>query len=117
MGELGNYYHDQYGAGNRNVLAVLRAEEANLLHARRLARVHGWWDPVTSAMQGLQHLYAHTGRRAEWKRLVEEIVPDFVDPENDGPLPEREENWSLVTGYRVRLAREERPDAVAEPSR
>ena len=31
-------------------------------------------------MQGLRTLYGHTGRRAEWQRLVEEIVPDFVDP-------------------------------------
>ena len=114
VGELGDYYHNQYGAGNRDVLAALRAEEANLLHARRLARTHGWWDPVTSAMQGLRRLYDHTGRRAEWKRLVEEIVPDFVDPENDGPLPGREEDWSLVTEYRVRLAQEERQWPEAE---
>jgi tetratricopeptide (TPR) repeat protein len=114
MGELGDYYWDQYEHGNRDVLAALRAEEANLLHARRLARAHGWWDPVTSTMQGLRKLYGHTGRRAEWKRLVEEIVPDFVDPENGGPLPGREEAWSLVTEYRMRLAGEERQWAEAE---
>ncbi|MGH7487819.1 MAG: tetratricopeptide repeat protein, partial [bacterium] len=114
MGVLGNYYCKQYTDGNRDVLAALRTEEANLLHARRLARAHGWWDPVTSTMQGLRQLYDHTGRRAEWKRLVEEIVPDFVDPENDSPLPGREEDWSLVTEYRVRLAREERQWDEAE---
>lgn len=114
MGELGNYYHAQYEDGNRGVLHALRAEEANLLHARRLARAHGWWHRITSAMQGLDQLYDHTGRRAEWKRLVEEIVPDFVDPVNDRPLPGREERWSLVTEYRVRLAEEERQWAEAE---
>lgn len=114
MGELGNYYAGEYGRGNRDVLGALRAEEANLLHARRLARTHGWWHRVTSAMQGLQTLYGHTGRRAEWKRLVEEIVPDFVDPKSDGPLPGQEEDWSLVTGYRVLLAEEERQWAEAE---
>ncbi len=108
MGELGNYYHNQYGAGNRDVIGVLRAEEANLLQARRLAREEGWWAPVIRTMQGLDELYDHTGRRAEWRRLVEEIVPDFVDPETEGPLPGREEDWSLVTDYRVRLTREER---------
>jgi tetratricopeptide (TPR) repeat protein len=92
----------------------MRAEEANLLQARRLARMHGWWDLVTIPMQGLLQLYNHTGRRAEWKRLVDEIVPDFVDPTNDGPLPGREEDWSLVTEYRVRLAEEERQWAEAE---
>lgn len=114
IGELGNTYFWQYEGGNRDVLATLRAEEANLLHARRLARAHGWWQHVTSVMQGLDQLYDHTGRRAEWKRLVEEIVPDFVDSGSDGPLPGREEQWSLVTEYRVRLAEEERQWAEAE---
>ncbi|MFT4555377.1 MAG: tetratricopeptide (TPR) repeat protein [Planctomycetaceae bacterium] len=108
IGELGNYYHNQYGAGNRDVIGALSAEEANLLHARRLARTHRWWGSVIGAMQGLRNLYGQTGRRAEWRRLVDEIVPDFVDPATDGPLPGREDVWSLVTQYRVGLARESR---------
>jgi tetratricopeptide (TPR) repeat protein len=59
-------------------------------------------------------LYDHTGRRAEWKRLVEEVVPAFVEPETEAPLPGREEEWSLVIDYRVRLAREERNLPEAE---
>ncbi|MGA9351399.1 MAG: tetratricopeptide repeat protein [Anaerolineae bacterium] len=126
MGELGNYYHSQYEDGNREVIAALTAEEANLLHARQLAlryarsatqdeaRRHGWWRRVIGTMQGLRTLYDHTGRRAEWRRLVEEIVPDFVDPVTDGPLPGREQEWSLVTEYRVRLAREARQWAEAK---
>jgi tetratricopeptide (TPR) repeat protein len=114
LGGLGNYYHDQYGEGNGNVVSILAAEEANLLHARDLARKHGWWAGVISAMQGLRMLYDHTGRGAEWKRLVDEIVPDFVDPLTDGPLPEREVEWRLVAEYRVRLAREARQWAEAE---
>jgi hypothetical protein len=104
MGVLGNYYHDRYEAGNREVIGVLGAEEANLLHARGLARSNGWWGSVIGTMQGLQQFYLHTGRGAEWPRLVEEIVPDFVDPATDGPLPGEEEEWSLVTRYRVLLA-------------
>jgi tetratricopeptide (TPR) repeat protein len=65
-------------------------------------------------MQGLRALYDHTGRRAEWGRLVEEIVPDFVDPATDGPLPGREEQWNVVTHYRVRLARQARQWPEAE---
>ena len=114
MGGLGDYYNRQYYEGNHNVIAALIAEEANLLHARRLARIHGWLDAVTDKMQGLRTLYGHTGRRAEWARLVDEIVPDFVDPVTDGPLPGGEEAWSLVTEYRVRLASEARRWAEAE---
>ncbi len=105
MGALSNYYHDQYEHGNRDVIAPLRREEPNLLYARSLARQHGWWQASISTMQGLQQLYVHTGRRAEWKRLVEEIVPDFVGAD-DLPLSGREEQWSLVTQHRIMLARE-----------
>jgi len=108
IGGLGDYYHDQYGAGNRDVIGALAAEEPNLLHARQLARAHGWWGGVISAMQGLQTLYDHTGRRAEWARLVDEIVPDFVDPASGGPLLGREEQWDFITHYRVLIAREAR---------
>jgi tetratricopeptide (TPR) repeat protein len=114
MGELGNLYHNQYEAGNRDVIAALAAEEANLLHARQLARTHGWWSCVVGAMQGLRHLYDQTGRRAEWARLVHEIVPDLVSPATDGPLPGGEEQWGLVTGYRVRLVIQARQWAEAE---
>ena len=113
IGALGDYYHNQYGAGNRNVIAPLRAEEANLLHARRLALRHGWWFAIIKAMQGLRQLYAHTGRRAEWRALVAEIVPIFVDLTSDGPLPGWDAAWTLVTEYRVHLLSEERQWLVA----
>jgi tetratricopeptide (TPR) repeat protein len=114
MGELGNYYHNQYEHGNRDVMGVLTAEEPNLLHARGLARANGWWNRVISTMQGLRQPYRHTGRRADWARLVEEIVPDFVDPATEGPLPGKEDDWSLVSDYRVRLARDGRRLEEAE---
>jgi tetratricopeptide (TPR) repeat protein len=107
MGELGNYYHEEYGAGNRGGVGMLEAEEANLLHARQLARQQRRWPRVISVMQGLDTLHEATGRRLEWRRLVEEIVPDFIDPATEGPLPDREDDWSMVTEYRVRLAAED----------
>jgi tetratricopeptide (TPR) repeat protein len=114
-GNLGNYCQDQYNAGDRDVINALAAEEANLLHARRLARQNAWWTAVISTMRGLHPLYDHTGRRAEWKALVDEIVADFVDPATDGPLPGREDDeWSIVTHYRVLLAEEVRDWAKAE---
>lgn len=104
IGELGNFYHRQYNEGNHEVVAALTAEEANLLHARHLARKRSWWRGIISTMQGLKSLYGHKGRSAEWKRLVDEIVPEFVDLATDAPLPGREKEWNLVTQYRVQLA-------------
>ena len=106
VGGLGSYYQSQFGAGNRDVIQLLEMEEANLLHARRLARRHGWWSPVISAMQGLDQLYQYQGRGAEWARLVAEIVPDYCT-EDDEPVPGREDGYSLVMDYRVHLAKDQ----------
>lgn len=105
IGALGNYYHRQFDEGNRDVIQFLALEEANLLHARRTARRHGWWDRVISAMQGLRVLYEYQGRQSEWSRLVAEITPDYCTPD-DAFIPGREDQYSFVMGYRVRLARE-----------
>ena len=88
--------------------ASSRPEEANLLHARRLALTHGWHDLVIGPMQGLRVLYEHTGRAVEWRRLVDELVPEFTDPATGGPRPGREEQWAILTSYRVRIARDAR---------
>jgi tetratricopeptide (TPR) repeat protein len=106
MGDLGCLYVIQYDGGNSEVIAILSAEEANLLHARQLACTHGWWEALIGTMHGLRPLYMHTGRRAEWTGLVNEIVPKFVDPATDGPLVGREEQWRIVAEYRALLARE-----------
>jgi hypothetical protein len=101
---LGNYYHGQFNAGNRDVIQTLALEEANLLHARRAARRNGWWLPVIAAMQGLRVLYDYQGRVSEWARLVAEITDDYCTPADD-PVPGREDDYGLVMDYRVRLAR------------
>ena len=114
MGGLGDFYHDRYGAGHRDHLTILEAEEPNLLNARDLARRHQWWKRVISTMQGLHVLYDHLGRRAEWARLVADVKDDFVDPETDGPFLGREDDWEFVNDYRVQLAQETRQWAEAE---
>ena len=111
---LGSYYHAQYQDGDRRAIYPLGIEEANLLHARDLARRYEWWDPVIGTMQGLSSLYGQTGRRTEWARLVHEIIPDFVDAASNGPLPGREERWGIITEYRVRLASQAREWGEAE---
>lgn len=104
MGTWGTYYMLVYESRHREIVTVLADEEANLLCVRRMALKNGWWDAVISAMQGIDTLYDHTGRWVQWKRLVEEIVPIFVDQKTDGPLSGREDDWNLVTEYRAKLA-------------
>ncbi len=114
IGELGVYCHRQYNEGNRDVVSWVAAEEANLLYALRLARRNSWWSVVIASMQGLRLLYEHTGRRAEWARLVSEIVPDIIDVQTGLPLAGREEHWLVVAQYRVFLAGEARQWLEAE---
>jgi tetratricopeptide (TPR) repeat protein len=114
MGGLGDFYHNQYINGNTGVIGVLQVEESNLLYARHMAIAYCWHSSITSTMQGLRNLYEQTGRYGAWVHLVNEIVPLFVDPATDGPLPGREDQWSMVTHYRVHLAQEARAWSEAE---
>lgn len=115
MSSTGSYYSQQYQSGQRGVLVRLSGEEANLLHARELARENGWWSTIVGLMEGLRELYQHTGRQMDWGRVVSEIVPDFVDQANDGPLLGRQEHdWSVITEYRIQLARRDRRLEEAE---
>jgi tetratricopeptide (TPR) repeat protein len=114
IASFGEYRNKQFSQGRGEVIGLLGAEEANLLHARRLARAHGWWDQVLGAMQGLRVLYAQTERRVEWARLVDELTPDLVDPATDGPRRGRENGWGVFTDYRIRLALQQRDYVTAE---
>jgi tetratricopeptide (TPR) repeat protein len=109
LGDLGGYYRRQAEAGREaGVIPVLGAEEANLRHALTLARADGLWEAAAGCLQGLHILYPRTGRDGEWARLVTAVTTDFTDPDTGGPLPGRDDQWALVTGYRVGLAEQAR---------
>jgi tetratricopeptide (TPR) repeat protein len=113
LGWLGEYYHNQHNALGRDLAPEVRAEEANFHHALSLARQAGLWGDAVGCLQGLRTLYERTGRDGEWARLAHDITPDFIDPANDGPLPGREEYWTLINGYRVRIAMDARDWPIA----
>jgi tetratricopeptide (TPR) repeat protein len=109
IGDLGHYYHGQAEEGHTaQVVPVLGDEEANLRHALDLAQAAGLWRAATGCLQGLRVLYGRTGRDGEWARLVATVTLEFTDPATGGPLPGREDQWPIITGYRVRLARQAR---------
>ncbi len=103
VGAMGEQYQRQFSRGNQDVIQNLALEEANLLHARRTARRHGWWQSVIAAMQGLRTLCKYQGRTSEWSRLVAEITPDYCTLD-DAPMPGREGEFTVVMSYRVDLA-------------
>ncbi|MER7456627.1 CHAT domain-containing protein [Micromonospora sp. NPDC126480] len=98
------YLFRMHQNGVRGAVPTLRADESNLLAARELAMTHGWWDLVMWCMRGLNVLLTHDGRRAEWSRLVAELVPGLVDPATGGALGDWPEQWSVLTDYRVKIA-------------
>jgi tetratricopeptide (TPR) repeat protein len=109
IGELGRECHRQTAAGRETLaIPVLGAEEANLRHALSLARTSRLWDAAAGCLQGLWILYTRTGRDGEWARLVAAVTPDFTDPATGRPLPGREDQWWIITEYRMRLARQAR---------
>jgi hypothetical protein len=59
-------------------------------------------------LQALTLLYQRTGRDGECARLLARITPDVTDSATGGPLPGREEQWTIVLGERARLARQAR---------
>jgi tetratricopeptide (TPR) repeat protein len=101
---FGDYYHDQNELGRVDTVPTLRVEEGNLHHALTLALRDEQWTDVTGCLQGLRTLYTRTGRDGEWARLVAQATPAFIQPATDGPLPGREDQWVVITGYRIELA-------------
>jgi tetratricopeptide (TPR) repeat protein len=114
IANVGRAFWGEYNQGRHQAIDVLRVEEANLLHALALGRRAARWNDVIGCMQGLRSLYQHFGRGAEWSRLVEQLVPDLVDPATGGPRPGVEEQWGLLTGYRIRVAIDDRDWSTAE---
>jgi tetratricopeptide (TPR) repeat protein len=104
IGALGHYYVGEAAGRTAQMVLVLGVEEGNLRHALELARAAGLWDAAAGCLQGLNVLYERTGRDGEWARLVEDVTPEVTDPATGGPRPGRDQQWSFVTSYRVRLA-------------
>jgi tetratricopeptide (TPR) repeat protein len=113
LADLANFYFWQVEQGHQQAVDLIALEEANLLHARRLARTHHRWDQLIGTMQGLARLYVRRSRTAEWARLIDETTPDLTDPATNRPLPGRDDQWVILTGYRLRIAIDDRDWSAA----
>jgi len=108
VSSFGEYLFKEYSNGNRGAISFLAVEESNLLYAIQLALKNDLWGQAVSAMTGIRILYEYEGRWMEWKRLVEEIEPFYLDPYTGGPIAGRENGWNVVSNSKIRLAWESR---------
>jgi len=111
---FGIYCAKEYEGGNRDIILELITEESNLLYAMQLAKANRWWSEVINIMQSLILFYEHTGRYRERINLVEKTALDFVEPSTGKPLPDREEQWSIITNAQIRIAIDKRDWNIAE---
>lgn len=109
MSLYGAYYHTLYQSGGYgDIVRVIAADEANLLHAWYIARDNGWWVEAARLMRGLRILYRKTGRLQEWERLVDQVRLDCVDPTTGNPIEDRVELWIIVNEEQTERARSAR---------
>jgi hypothetical protein len=115
VGRKGADLARRYTDGDRYLFEFLFMEEKNLIHAHYIARENLWFKPLIATTQGLSVVYEHMGRVTEFKQVVDDILPLFVDPTSDRPLSgDGEKYWYLVNDYRVYLAKQQHDFALAE---
>ena len=112
--DIGEAYLRAQVAGEQNIILLAAASEANFLNARDLAIRYQWWDRVMPPMRGLQILYEHTGRDLELARLAEELAPYLTEAATGLPPPDLEQDFLVLTEFRIRVARRARNWELAE---
>jgi tetratricopeptide (TPR) repeat protein len=115
MADLGEEAKHHYLRGDRAVVESLALYEMNLLHAYRVAIRQEWWSLVVSTMQGIQMLYQHKARWNDWRSLLRQAIPYFIEPATNEAIPGKEKEWFRVTEYRIVLAYEDERFDIAEP--
>jgi tetratricopeptide (TPR) repeat protein len=102
---VGGYIGKRYDDGERELLFDLIVNEQNMLHSLRLARAHGWWNEVIGLLRVINKLYSETGRKMEFVRVLEDVVPDFIDPVTHMARKGMEEWWFEFAMIRAREIR------------
>ncbi len=84
-------------------MALLRAEESNLIHALQFTRRHALWDEAQGILYGLDRLLVTQGRWVEWERLIDDIEAEVTDA-NGKPKVGAENLWLSILGHRSGIA-------------
>jgi hypothetical protein len=99
----------RYDLGHRDAALILTKEERNLLFALQVSKKFLWKKHLIAAAQALRLLYCglkNVDGRIEWRRLVDEITPELIDPRTGGPLASLENEWLLLMDYRVEVTQD-----------
>jgi hypothetical protein len=89
---LGDHYWFAYERGDNRVLAILAAEEANLLHARRHALTHHWPEQVIGTMQGSRSCTPITAAAGNGPASSTTSSPSSPTPPPAAPSPTANRN-------------------------
>jgi hypothetical protein len=102
-GTYGSQLDNLFQTNAEGAMALLRAEEGNLMHTLRLARRHACWDDVERILYGLNRLLTTQGRWVEWERLITDVESEIADLSGE-PLTGREPLWRSLLGHRQERA-------------
>jgi len=105
----GRYLQQLFQTNAQLAMALLAAEEANLLYALSLSRQGAQWEEMESILYGMNQLLTTQGRWIEWERLVASCEADAVD-ERCEPLPGCEDLWRALLAHRAEIAVQFRRD-------
>ncbi len=114
VSRLASVYRSIYQDGDWRMVMPLSCEEQNLLHALKFAKSNRWHDLIIDLMHGFHVLYNYEGRGIEWKKLVLEILPYFIDEQMGMSKPDLEESWKTVIQWRAEIAIKEKDFKNAE---
>lgn len=91
--------------GNPIAVEIILDEETNFHFAKKLAIDEQLFKALADLMTALRESYEFTGRFLQWKSLVEEILPLFVNPETNLPLDGRESIYNIIVDFQSLIAR------------
>jgi hypothetical protein len=70
---------------SETVFLVMQANEDNIHSALTYARKSGQWGEAADCLGVLNDLYDRMNRPSEWRRVITDVAPDFVDPATGKP--------------------------------
>lgn len=83
--QVATFWTHRYISGSSDAVNSILAEEANIRSAIAIVRRMRSWGAMVDLMQALQGLYFQTGRAGEWRRLLEELEGDVINPATGQP--------------------------------